>query len=77
MSEIPKTNLGFKDFKHWHPYHKLGTVMAPISLGLGVTNFVYSRRQNDMDQHRVDVEQKSLAALQKIHKALVSKPPGT
>jgi hypothetical protein len=58
----------------WHPYHKIGTVLGVTGLGLAGTNFVQAQRSNQIDLERKQIEAKSLAALQRIHKALAIKP---
>lgn len=54
----------------WHPYHKIGTALGITSLGLAGTNYVQAQRSNTIDLERKQIEAKSLAALQRIHKAL-------
>lgn len=65
-----------KGIRHWPLYHKIGTGLGVVGLGVGAANLVDSRRHAEAEQHRIAVEQKSLAALQKIHKALTIKPVG-
>lgn len=57
-------------FKDWHSYHKVGTGLGVTGLALSGVNYVEAKRQHAAELHRIEVEQKSLAALQRIHKAL-------
>lgn len=54
----------------WHPYHRIGTVLGLTGIGLAGTNYVQAQKSNKIDMERKQIEAKSLAALQRIHKAL-------
>lgn len=61
--------------KTWHSYHKVGTVLGVAGLGASLAGFAQSQKSNKIDMERKQIEAKSLAALQAIHKALSIKGP--
>ena len=58
----------------WPLYHKIGTTLGVTGLGMSGAALIDSRRNSKTDEQRKLIEQKSLAALQKIHEALSIKP---
>lgn len=61
--------------KGWPLYHKIGTALGVTGLGLTGVTYVQNQRSNKIDLERKQIEAKSLAALQRIHKALAIKNP--
>lgn len=72
--------------KTWHSYHKVGTGLSLAGLGLGGYTIADANRTAKIDSQRaaaaaataeeaMKIQQKSLAALNRIHKALAIKVP--
>ena len=72
--------------KTWHSYHKVGTGLSLTGLGLGTYTIADSNKASKINAQRAEeaattaaeamkIQQKSLAALNRIHKALAIKIP--
>jgi hypothetical protein len=70
MSEIK----GPVPFKNWHSYHKFGAGLGLVSLGVGSVGLLTGLNSAQAEKRRLATEQKSLTALQNIHKALALRP---
>lgn len=57
------------------PHQRVGMAMSATGLGLGVANYRNNQKKIELDARKQDIDAKSLAALQKIHKVLTVKPP--
>lgn len=68
-----KTNSLIKDIKGVEPHKKLGLGLSVASLALGIANYRNNLKNIAVNDEKQKLEQKSLNALQKIHKALATK----
>lgn len=59
--------------KKFPAQNKLGLGISATSLGLSSINFVDNKKRTKREQDKLDLEAKSLTALNKIHKALEKK----
>lgn len=62
-------------YKGFPTYHKIGLPLGIIGTGIGVAGLVSNIKSNRANEEQQKLNEKSLAALQKIHKALVQNPP--
>lgn len=74
---LPKKPHGFREFREWPTYHKLGTILSLVSLGMSAQAIKSNNDAMKFVNHQSTVEDKSLQALTKIHEALTSQPPVT
>jgi len=58
---------------NFSPDRKIGLSLGATSLGLGVTNYRNNKANMAHNESRAKLEAKSLAALNKIHKAISTK----
>lgn len=58
-------------------HNKLGLGLGATSLGIGITNLRLNKSKNNTELEKYDVEKRSLAALERIHKALRMKETKT
>lgn len=66
------TRQAISTVKQFPAHNKLGLSMGAASLGLGLVNYKDNQERKRREQNKLDLEQKSLNALQKIHKAIVT-----
>lgn len=65
--------MGVRTVSRFPAHNKVGLGLGVTSLGLGLVNMKNHNATAKANQDRVQLEQKSLAALNKIHRALADK----
>lgn len=78
MSKLNNAKLALKNalntFKEFPAQNKVGLGLGVTSLGVSLANFKRNNAAVELNEQRTELDQQSLSALQKIHKALVAKP---
>lgn len=62
-----------KTLKSFPAHNKVGLGLGATSLGLGLLNFKNNSDRMSTQERQIELEQKSLTALQKIHNAVKAK----
>ncbi len=66
-----------EDIKKEPTMAKIGLGMGATSLGLSLTNAAGNMRRNSQESKKLELEQKSISSLEKIHKALIKNQPSS
>lgn len=74
LEKIAETTGFIQGLREAPPHSKIGLIAGLTGLGLSVANTYGNHKKNDLAETQVKMEEKSLAALNKIHNSLEKLP---